>query len=386
MHHELRTTIATRSNIGHLIIIYILIYIYRINQLKVESMTSEITSDRRDVRKLQVTGGSTYILSLPKRWVEEMTLEKGSIVTLEKQDDGSILMLSESSKTIERPSEAIILCESGEDPNLIIRKVVSAYLVGHNVIRVRGKDRLNFPLRTALKDFIRKKLVGTEVIADSPGEVELKVLLSYPELSVQSALRRMCVITSAMHRDAMRALKEGSTELAQEVIYMDDEVDRFSFYIIRQLKAAVEDSNILREVGLTTRRDCLGYRLITKSVERTADHAVDIANNTLLLKKPVELEVFESSEVMSDSAIGLFDEATETLYKKDFQFANEIVQRAKQVTLLRNGLMKSILNRADVSEVSSLSLIAESITRVAEYVSDIAEIILNLNIERNLPQ
>lgn len=347
-------------------------------------MMSEITSDRRDMRKLQITGGSTYILSLPKKWVEEMGLDRGSIVALEKQKDGSILILSESAKTIERPTEAIILCESGENPNLIIRKVVSAYLVGHNVIRVRGKERLDFTLRNRLKDFIRKKLVGTEVIADSPSEIELKVLLSYPELSIQSALRRMCVITSSMHRDAMKALKEGSSELAREVIYMDDEVDRFSFYIIRQLKAAVEDSNILREVELTTRRDCLGYRLITKAVERTADHAVDIANNTLILKKPVELEVFKSINTMSDSAIMLFDETTETLYKRDFQFANEIIQKANQVTLLRNGLMKSILKRANVSEVSSLSLITESITRVAEYVSDIAEIILNLNIENNL--
>ena len=60
-------------------------------------------------------------------------------------------------------------------------------------------------------------------------------------------------------------------KMVQEVIAMDDEVDRFSLYTIRQLKAAVEDDNIIKEIGLKTRRDCLGYRLITKSVERTAD-------------------------------------------------------------------------------------------------------------------
>ena len=47
--------------------------------------------------------------------------------------------------------------------------------------------------------------------------------------------------------------------------------------------------------------------------------------------------------------------------------------------------MKHILKRTDVEEVSSLSLIVESVTRVAEYASDIAEIVLNLNIVQNLP-
>jgi phosphate uptake regulator len=87
---------------------------------------------------------------------------------------------------------------------------------------------------------------------------------------------------------------------------------------------------------------------------------------------------------MSTAAISLFNETIEALYNQDFQFANEIVQNAKLVASQGNRLMKSILKRTDVEEVSSLSLIIESITRVAEYASDIAEIVLNLNIEQHL--
>jgi phosphate uptake regulator len=340
----------------------------------------------RDVRKLQITGGSTYILSLPKQWVSQMALEKGSAVSLIQQDDGSILLLPESSIQVDKPTEAIILSESMEAPDLVIRKVISAYLVGYNVIIVRAKkDRLVFSLRNAVKEFTRRKLVGTEIIADSPSEVVLKVLLSYPELSMESALRRMCIITASMHRDAMTALRERSTDLAREVIYMDDEVDRFSFYIIRQLKAAIEDPHVLNEIGVVTRRNCLGYRLITKAVERTADHAVKIAENVLTLKKPVEPEVLQPIEAMSTAAITLFNGTIQALHSQDFHVANQIVHDAKQAASLRNELMERLLKRTDVEEVSSLSLIIESVTRVAEYASDIAEIVLNLNIVQNLP-
>jgi len=315
-----------------------------------------------------------------------MALAKGSAVSLTRQEDGSILIQPESSIHAEKPTEALVISDAMDDPDLVIRKVISAYLVGYNVITVRAKkDRLVFSLRNAVKEVTRKKLVGTEIIADSSSEVVLKVLLSYPDLSVDSALRRMCIITASMLRDAMTALRVRDTELAREVHYMDDEVDRFSFYIIRQLKAAIEFPRILTEIGVTTRRDCLGYRLITKAVERTADHAVKIADNVLTLKQPVEPAAFQPIEAVSTTAIALFNGAIQALHRQDFHGANTIVHDAKQAAALRNELMERFLKRTDVEEVASLSLIIESVTRVAEYASDIAEIVLNLNITQNLP-
>ncbi|UCH37434.1 MAG: phosphate uptake regulator PhoU [Candidatus Bathyarchaeota archaeon] len=210
----------------------------------------------------------------------------------------------------------------------------------------------------------------------------IKVLLSYPELSVESALRRMCIITSSMHTDVMNALKTADMPLVREVIYQDNEVDRFSLYIIRQLKAAIEDLNILKEIGLSTRRDCLGFRLITKTVERTADHAVEIAENIVNLQEPPSAELYENIVRMSESAISIFNQSIEILYKQDFEAANRIVQNAKMAAAKQNELTAEILQLANQNKISCLSLIVESIKRVAEYSSDIAEIVLNLNIDQ----
>ena len=37
-----------------------------------------------EFRKLQVTGGSTIIVSLPKEWVKSNDLKKGDVVSLEE--------------------------------------------------------------------------------------------------------------------------------------------------------------------------------------------------------------------------------------------------------------------------------------------------------------
>ena len=87
---------------------------------------------------------------------------------------------------------------------------------------------------------------------------------------------------------------------------------------------------------------------------------------------------------MNTSAISVFNEAIDSLFKQDFQLANKIVSKAKQIAMQKEPLMKSILKRTDIGEVSNLSLIIESVTRTVEYASDIAEIVLNLNINQIL--
>ncbi len=100
----------------------------------------------------------------------------------------------------------------------------------------------------------------------------------------------MSIITASMHKDAITGLQNLDHILAKDVIATDNEVDRFNLYIVRQLKMAIQDPRIIKDIGLTTARDCLGYRLVTKSVERTADHAASIAENVLLLKKNLDRE------------------------------------------------------------------------------------------------
>jgi phosphate uptake regulator len=344
---------------------------------------SGVSPEKREVRKLQITGESTYILSLPKRWVTQMGLQKGSQVTLITQSDNTMSIIPEGLKKSMGSMDALIVVEEEDDPESIMRKITSLYLIGYNAIRVREERfRLPTPQRNIIKDITRRKLMGTEIIADSLDELTIRVLLSYTELSVQGALRRMSGITSSMHADSIVALKGIDKEAAKDVIDRDDEVDRFSLYIIRQLKAAVEDASVLHGIGLSSGRECLGYRLIAKFVERTADHAVEVGRNIGMLRHPLESQMLKRIESFSQSAVAVFDESIESLFKKNFRFAEQVVQKAKKVASLRKELMAYVFTEKHVEEVASLALIIESITRAAEYASDIAEIVMNLNVDQ----
>jgi phosphate uptake regulator len=336
-----------------------------------------------ETRKIQLTGKSTYIVSLPKKWVTNMNLKAGSQIVVSKQSDASLLLTPKELAKKTKSEEASIVVSEKDDPSTIARKIVALYLVGYNVIRIKAKDeRITSLQRNLIKDLTRRKLVGTEIISDSSNEMKLQILLSYPELSVENALRRMCLIAVSMHEDAARGLKELDKKLAQDVVALDDEVDRFSLYIIRQLKSAVQSESVLKDIGLSNQRDCLGYRVIVKSVERIADHAVKIAENVITMDKKIDDYTAQKISNMSSFAVTVFDDSTKALYKKDYALADNAVARAKTIVKMENEILKAIAKRVESPEVSNMRMILESIRRTAEYASDIAEIVLNLNVDQ----
>lgn len=341
-----------------------------------------ISLKNEETRKLQITGGSTYVISLPKRWITQNKLEKGTQLLVRQEQNGSLTIFPSGMVKKEKTDEAIIKVSPEDSIESLIRKTVAIYLRGYTLIHIRTKDQkeISSTQRNAIKTFARNMLVGTEIVIDTAKDLTLQVLLSYPELSVPSALRRMSIITTSMHKDALKALKKIDYQLAKDVRATDYEVNRFHLYIIRQLKMAIQNPRIITEIGLKTPKDCLGYRLITKMVERTADHATNIAKNVLLLKRSLDQEFLQTIKEMNDVAISSFDKAIESLFRLDFELAESVFAEANKIFELEKKVLLSS-KVTNIEESANIRLVIESVRRIAEYSMDIAEIVLNMTVE-----
>ncbi|PVX23622.1 MAG: PhoU family transcriptional regulator [Candidatus Bathyarchaeum sp.] len=355
---------------------------YSFASMKGLEVTHSQHSRNEEIRKLQITGGSTYVISLPKKWVTQNGLDKGSSLLIRQEENGTLAVLSPEIGKTDKTEEALIKVAPDETADSIIRKTVSTYLQGYNIIQIRAKDQkeLLSSHRNAIKTFARNMLVGTEIVIDTSTELQLQVLLSYPELSVPSALRRMTIITSSMHKDAITALKNLDYQLAKDVRSTDYEVNRFHLYIIRQLKMALQNPRIITEIGLQKPNDCLGYRLITKMVERTADHATNIAKNVQVLKKQLSEEFMQTIQEMNKVAISSFETSIESLFRLDYKLADTVITKAnKIIELEKKALLSS--KETDIEEAANIRLVIESVRRIAEYSMDIAEVVLNMTVE-----
>ena len=322
------------------------------------------------------------MISLPKRWVTQNALEKGSSLLVRQEETGFLSILPPDIGKAEKTEEAHIKVSPEDSSEALIRKTVAVYLQGYNIIHIRAKNQEEIlsTHRNTSKTFARNMLVGTEIVIDTCTDLKLQVLLSYPELSVPSALRRMTIITASMHKDAITALKNIDYQLASDVRATDYEVNRFHLYIIRQLKMAIQNPRIIKEIGLQTPKDCLGYRLITKMVERTADHATNIAKNVLFLKKPLDEQFLLTIKEMNKVAISSFETAIESLFRRDFELAESVIAQANKIVALEKKALLSS-KETNIEEATNIRLVIESVRRIAEYSMDIAEIVLNMTVE-----
>jgi phosphate uptake regulator len=339
-----------------------------------------------ETRKIQFTGKSSYIVSLPKQWIMELGLKQGDQIRMVRKGSSTLeLYPPKFESRTQKIEDAVIEINEEEEASSIVRKLISLYFLGYKTINVKPKNgRLSGHQRNAVKEAVKRMLMGSEIIADSSVGITVQVLVNLLELTVDGAFKRMIHLAKSMSNDALLAVKENNLELAQEVINTDDEVDRFGFYIIRQLKIAIQNEHMLKEMGFRNARNCLGYRLVVKNIERTGDHAAFIAKDLLEFKKPVKKEILQKLQDMNEFCLSVLDDACLALFKEDYNQAERTITKTDEVVKFEKKVRDVSKLLKDDEEIYRVRRMTENIRRIAEYASDIAEIVLNMNVEKAL--
>ena len=336
-----------------------------------------------ELRKIQVTGGATYVVSLPKRWVKAAGLKPKDQVALIPQANTSLLIVPKGDLKPKEVSETAIEAPAQSGPEVIIKEFIAHYLAGYDIIRIKLR---NVRCRDLIKSSIRQKLIGVEIMEESADEIVAQCLLGHVELPLRRALDRMHVLMVFMLRDAIKALENNDKVLAMEVVQRDDEVDRLYFFIVRQLKAAVYNRALIEEIGLSNPRDCLGYRLIVKSIERSGDHAARIAGVIPTLAAPINGKAIEKIVAMSSLAQKIHEDSMKALYKYNPKLINESMSEVNKVIGFEEETIEQLLKlNIEPRTMMGVRLILESIRRIAEYGTDISEIAINLAVKNPSP-
>lgn len=331
---------------------------------------------REEKRKVQMTGGSTLIISLPIDWARMVGISQGDEVTLIRGADNTILITTAPKKR--EASSVVIKLFPDEKPEDIFRLLIAHYLVGYDTIRLVSQEGFNTQDKKWIKDSVRQGLIGLEVVDESGDELTLQSLLNYEELSLEKTFQRMARILKSMQKDSIMALQDGNVALAQDVIQRDNEVDRFYLLIVRQLKAAIGDYNMAKKMGIEHQRECMGYRLIAKNMERIADHAEKIAKDATQMKKldpKLSAEISEAGDFVLNSS----ETVLACLFKRDVKAANKAIAESQEAVELVTGVAGRVLkNRHNTTELAYLRSVLESLKRMAEYGVDISEMMINM--------
>lgn len=340
----------------------------------------KIIENTRQTRKIQLSGGSTYIISLPKEWVEELQIKVGENITIMKNSNQS-LSLFRHEQNNQKENIATIYLNQKDSGDSIKRKIIAIYLAGYKIIQIKTKG-MKIPLEhsKSIRELVRSSMIGTEIVESSSDAITIQILTRLPELSFETALKRMYLMATNMIKESIESLEERDILHANGVINMDDEVDRFGLYMRRNLVLAIGNQNILEEMGLQRPADCLEYRTIVSKIERIADHAGLIAKRIKFIEDKIEPKIIIKIKKLAEKSLQVLEEAITAIQNHDFQKGENVAEKVSKVIEEEKEIMSNIKENEKNSTI--IRFVLEDLRRIAEYAGDIAEVAIDENIHK----
>src|SRR3989338_2184617 len=155
-----------------------------------------------DFRKLIGFGKNSFVISLPKAWVQKNKLKKGDPIYIE-ENDGDIRLYPSSME--EGDAKETTIDVDGKSIKEIKRELVPAYINNFTTITLTGKElkKRAKQIRNIIQD-----LVALEIIEETSEKVIAKSFLNVKDLSIKDLIRKMDIITRAMISDSRLAISE----------------------------------------------------------------------------------------------------------------------------------------------------------------------------------
>lgn len=320
---------------------------------------------------MQQTGGSTYIVSLPKQWADKVGIKPSSQLTLSPQPDGKLIIDPIVGNSSVKKTYIDITDLKGD---VLVRQIIAAYLVGADILEIKSDKML-----AEQKNIIREmcyKLIGPEIIEETAKKVIIKDLLNPNEISIKKSVRRMFLLSNSMQKDAIKAIKTNDKDLALDVIQRDDDVDRLFLLTVKQFRAVLKGTK-LPDISETSIDEYHDLRMAANPLERIADHAQKIASIALNMDYIIPEKTMEMIEKATEATRKIVEDAMEALYTHDSKLANNVIERMEDLKPKINKLKQMFLNIESYDAIISLGIVIDSIERTGDYGSNIAEIAIN---------
>ncbi len=328
-------------------------------------------------RRVQITGGSTFIISLPKDWAKSVGLKQGSEVLIDILPDYSLRIIPSRIKRDEGVKvKEIEVNHDGVDAAII--EILSAYLAGYNMIKVKCRG-IDVKIIRRIADIAKNKAIGLEILEERADELILYSIINTSSLTMREALEKMMNTTRSMLEDVERVFVKYNEEILSSIIERDDLVDKLFLLIMRQLNQLLLGELGPSQLGLSSLPEALYMVISVKSIERIADHAVLISKNLLNAANRI---------LWNDQLINLFSKTKEVYINAvrgfrnmDKRYTNRVLKLVKSLKEYEERIRRDISNLMLSPEIH---LILDSMRRIRAYSLDIVESTINMITIREL--
>jgi len=225
-------------------------------------------------RRLQRIG-SSILVSLPKEWIDANKLDKSAQVEIETTQNNLSIRTQQSKK----PSKEIEISYPLPKGESIVPNITGAYLLGYDIIRIKGKSPISVVDRESVRGSMRR-LVGMEIIDEDATNISVQFLLDETSINPQNILKRMSSIAFGMFSDVILSLKSGDKTNLQTIANRDAEINRQYFLLVRLIRSTIMDTRLAGIFNLEN-IDILDYRIAANTLEIAGDTVVELSQSLM---------------------------------------------------------------------------------------------------------
>lgn len=316
--------------------------------------------------------GSSFLVSLPSGWVKKNNLKKGNMVLIEINNDNTLSMFP-SDLTDKEPKE-VTIAYSPISVDSVVNQIYGTYLLGYNIIRIKGSEQIRFDHRDRIK-YAMRKLAGLEIIEEDSANIICQFLLDPGTLDIEKILRRMSTIIAGMYKDTIDLLgKSSEYNIRKSIISRDGEVDRQYFLLVRLIRSAMLDQQLAAKLNLSN-IDILDYRVAANHLENAGDYIKDFAKTLPQLESKGLLNEIKQASMLT---VGMQEKSVAAFINKNrtessdiiklYNRFNQLMDTIKELSTHRNGLEESVPSIALLNSIYSIDKIARCWVDVADLV------------------
>lgn len=338
------------------------------------SMRRMVQEGKVEFRKLQITGGSTYIVSLPKSWIKANNLSPSDVVSVEQMPSGEVQISPHEVKETKR-SVKIDLAKYPADS--LYDCLVGAYVCGADTISVAKAEGISSKDRRIIRQFLRDTR-GMEISDDSPKLLSIVSLLNPNELPLQVSLNRMYLLVTSLVEDVLAVLKGEDKDLLSDYDDRERQIDARRLLINRQVAMVLQNHQVEREIGVN-RYSAMENSVMAHYFERMGDHANTLARTISELDGKLSLPIDEPPLMYLPVWLGALRDIVRNMYSKEIRVLVEGKARLSEVIDALSSheemLMSSSKQRTDLLIEFRIS---EVTRRLCGYTIDMSESLINM--------
>lgn len=294
---------------------------------------------------MQTSGKASYIVCLPKNWIEDNRIKKGDIISVKYINSDLIISKVHKGKKEKKQISKIVVDNFSNE--VLILLVQGAYLVGLDNLEILTKSKeMDSSFKKLVVDTLQD-LIGFEVTSDSKNSIIVENISEPSDFNLKKVADQLFRLSYEMNVILLESLIVRDPKVVENIETKKRMVNRLNLLSQRLINEGVSNEVITRKIGLEGISQAIHWGNIIRILNR---------NNVTMLKMAQQVEIINSFKI-PDELLDVYKQLPidreyprlkegEPSYKRSLEFALDFYQEVERYIRIIEDIRKMVAEKS----------------------------------------